>query len=60
MKIDNDIKLSFDDVMIKPKRSNLSSRNDVSLSRSFNFKHSSLKWEGIPIIAANMEYRNNK
>jgi len=55
MMIENEVKLTFDDVMIKPKRSTLVSRNDVSLIRSFNFKHSSQKWEGIPIIAANMD-----
>jgi len=55
MKIENEVKLTFDDVMIKPKRSTLVSRNDVSLIRSFNFRHSSQKWEGVPIIAANMD-----
>mgnify|MGYP001158545185 FL=1 len=55
MKIESDIKLTFDDVMIKPKRSTLISRNDVSLHRSFKFKYSTLKWQGIPIIAANMD-----
>ena len=35
MKIENEVKLTFDDVMIKPKRSTLKSRNDVSLSRKF-------------------------
>ena len=33
MKIDNDIKLTFDDVMIIPKRSTLKSRGDVNLKR---------------------------
>lgn len=55
MKIENEVKLTFDDVMIKPKRSTLVSRNNVSLVRSFNFRHSSQKWEGVPIIAANMD-----
>jgi len=55
MKIENEVKLTFDDVMIKPKRSTLVSRNDVSLIRSFNFRHTSQKWEGVPIIAANMD-----
>lgn len=55
MKIENDVKLTFDDVMIKPKRSTLKSRNDVSLSRKFKFRHSRLNWEGVPIIAANMD-----
>ena len=55
MKIENEIKLTFDDVMIKPKRSTLVSRNNVSLRRKFKFKYSSSSWEGVPIIAANMD-----
>lgn len=55
MKIENEVKLTFDDVMIKPKRSTLKSRNDVSLSRKFKFRHSPFSWEGVPIIAANMD-----
>ena len=55
MKIENEVKLTFDDVMIKPKRSTLVSRNDVSLSRKFKFKYSKSRWEGVPIIAANMD-----
>lgn len=55
MKIENEVKLTFDDVMIKPKRSTLISRNDVSLSRKFKFKYSKSQWEGVPIIAANMD-----
>ena len=55
MKIENEVKLTFDDVMIKPKRSTLTSRNDVCLEREFKFKHSKFIWKGIPIIAANMD-----
>jgi len=55
MKIENEIKLTFDDVMIKPKRSTLKSRNDVSLTRKFKFRYSPFNWEGVPIIAANMD-----
>ena len=55
MKLENEIKLTFDDVMIKPKRSTLKSRNDVSLFRKFKFRHSPFTWEGVPIIAANMD-----
>jgi GMP reductase len=55
MKIDNDIKLTFDDVMIIPKRSTLKSRGDVNLKRKFTFKYSKFSWEGVPIIAANMD-----
>lgn len=55
MRIENDIKLGFKDVMIRPKRSTLKSRSEVSLVRKFRFRHSKSEWEGIPIIAANMD-----
>ena len=55
MRIEQDIKLGFKDVMIRPKRSTLKSRSQVSLEREFIFKHSGLKWSGIPIMAANMD-----
>ena len=56
MRIEEDIKLDFNDVLIKPKRSELESRRDAILERSFNFKYSSDTWTGIPIIAANMDH----
>ncbi len=55
MRIEYDIKLGFKDVMIRPKRSTLKSRKEVSLERTFKFLHSPLTWSGIPIIAANMD-----
>jgi len=55
MKIENDIKLDFSDVLIRPKRTVLSSRSQVSLEREFKFPHSQKKWTGVPIIAANMD-----
>lgn len=55
MRVDMDIKLGFRDVLIKPKRSTLKSRSEVSLLREFSFKHSGNKWKGHPIIAANMD-----
>lgn len=54
-KIINEIKLDFDDVLIRPKRSTLSSRSEVSLVRDFHFKHSSRKISAIPVIVANMD-----
>jgi GMP reductase len=54
-KIINEIKLDFDDVLIKPKRSTLSSRSDVDLTRQFNFPNSTRVLECIPIISANMD-----
>jgi len=55
MRIENDIKLGFKDVMIRPKRSTLKSRSQVSLNRKFKFLHTNHTWEGVPIIAANMD-----
>ncbi len=55
MRIDWEVKLGFKDVLIKPKRSTLKSRSDVSLLREYKFRHTEDKWEGIPIIAANMD-----
>ena len=55
MRIETDLKLGFKDVMIRPKRSTLKSRSEVSLEREFKFLHSTAKWSGIPIMAANMD-----
>ena len=55
MRIENEIKLGFKDVMIRPKRSTLKSRSQVSLDRNFTFVNSGKKWSGVPIIAANMD-----
>lgn len=55
MHIEYDIKLGFKDVMIRPKRSTLKSRSEVSLEREFKFLHSPVSWSGIPIMAANMD-----
>lgn len=55
MRIEYDIKLGFKDVMIRPKRSTLKSRSQVNLEREFTFKHSHIRWSGIPIMAANMD-----
>lgn len=54
-KIINDTKLDFDDVLIRPKRSQLSSRSDVNLLRVFKFLHSPRSIECVPIMAANMD-----
>jgi GMP reductase len=56
MRIEEDIKLDFKDVLIRPKRSTLKSRSEVELEREFTFKHSGLTWKGVPIIAANMDH----
>jgi len=56
MRIEYDVKLDFKDVLIRPKRNILKSRSDVSLEREFRFRHSPKVWQGVPIIAANMDH----
>lgn len=53
--IENDMKLDFKDVLIRPKRSALASRSEVKVERTFVFKHSQLELSCVPIIAANMD-----
>lgn len=53
--IETDVKLDFKDVLIRPKRSTLASRSQVSLPRDFTFKNSGAKWSGVPMFAANMD-----
>ena len=55
MHIDREIKLDFNDVLIRPKRSALPSRAEVDITREFRFKHSASSYRGVPIIAANMD-----
>lgn len=52
-----DIKLDFKDVLIMPKRSELESRSQVKLERTFKFKHAtSVEYTGVPLIVANMDH----
>lgn len=55
MRIEEDVKLDFKDVLIRPKRSTLSSRKEVDISREFKFRWSGKTFRGVPIIAANMD-----
>ena len=64
MRIDQDVKLDYKDVLIRPKRSTLSSRREVTLERGFTFRNyqpdfpDNIKHEhyrGVPIMAANMD-----
>ena len=55
MRIENEVKLDFRDVLIRPKRSTLTSRKNVDLERTFTFMHSGRSWTGVPIWAANMD-----
>lgn len=55
MRVETDMKLGFRDVLIRPKRSNLKSRSQVVMQRTFTFLHSRREWSGVPVIAANMD-----
>ncbi|AMV40544.1 GMP reductase [Planctomyces sp. SH-PL62] len=54
MRIDNDPKLDFDDVLIRPKRSEAPSRASVELEREYRFLNGGT-WRGVPIVASNMD-----
>jgi GMP reductase len=55
MRIEDEVKLDFRDVLIRPKRSTLLSRKEVNLERTYKFKHSDKIWRGVPIMASNMD-----
>jgi GMP reductase len=55
MKILDDVKLDFSDVLLLPKRNQYSSRSQVSLERTLKFKYSTYTWTGIPLIVSNMD-----
>ncbi len=61
MKVEEDIKLDFRDVLIRPKRSTLRSRSEVSMLRTFKFSLPSglMQWTGVPIVASNMDTIGN-
>ena len=61
MLINDDVKLDYSDVLIRPKRSTLKSRKEVDLFRTTKFRNAKIDGEpveylgGIPIMAANMD-----
>ena len=64
MIIEETLKLNYDDVLIRPKRSTLTSRKEVDLYRDFNFRNykpefpnniNGTHYSGVPIMAANMD-----
>ena len=55
MHLDNQIKLDFKDVLIRPKRSTLTSRSQVDITREIKFRWSPERFHAIPVIAANMD-----
>ena len=55
MRIESDTKLDYGDVLFRPKRSNIGSRNEVQLQRGYSFLNSHNVYAGVPIMAANMD-----
>ena len=55
-KIIDEVKLDFNDVLIVPQRSTLTSRSEIDLERTFHFYHSPRTWTGVPIMCANMSF----
>jgi GMP reductase len=55
MKIINDTKLDFDDVLLVPQRSQAASRVSVLVDKKYSFYHSTQTWSGVPIMVANMD-----
>ena len=55
MLINDDVKLDYSDVLIRPKRSTLKSRKEVDLFRTTTFRNSKRVYSGIPIMSANMD-----
>ncbi|UCG97238.1 MAG: GMP reductase [Burkholderiales bacterium] len=55
MHIEHEVRLDYKDVLIRPKRSTLTSRSEVDIKREFAFRHAKATYGGIPIIAANMD-----
>jgi GMP reductase len=55
MRIESEVRLDFKDVLIRPKRSTLSTRSNVDVSREFRFRHAQIDYHGVPIVASNMD-----
>src|ERR1700754_986681 len=55
MHIETDIKLDFRDVLIRPKRSALTSRSEADITRTLRFRHADTSWTGFPLVASNMD-----
>ena len=55
MRIEEELKLDYSDVLFRPKRSTLTSRKEVDLNRTYKFKYSKNEWSGVPIMASNMD-----
>ena len=55
MRINQDPKLNYEDVLLQPKRSTLSSRRDVDMTRKFTFRISGNVMIFTTIFASNID-----
>ena len=55
MRIEEGMKLDYKDVLIRPKRSTLTSRSEVDVSRVLKYMNSNNTFDGVPIMASNMD-----
>jgi len=68
MRLEEDMKLDYKDVLIRPKRSTLGSRKEVDLQRGYTWRNwtpedmsmeqlrpDTRHWRGVPIMASNMD-----
>jgi GMP reductase len=55
MKFEDGFKLDFDDVLIKPKRSTLTSRSGVCIKKEYDYLYAPITERVVPLIAANMD-----
>ena len=60
MRIERDLKLTFDDVLIRPKRSTLISRSDVNLVREFTFRHTEEILQGHKMLTCTQKFYSTK
>jgi len=54
-RVEFELKLGYEDVLVRPKRSTLASRADVTLEREIKFRNSGNTYKGVPIMASNMD-----
>lgn len=54
-RVEFELKLGYEDVLVRPKRSTLASRSQVTLEREIKFRNSGNTYKGVPIMASNMD-----
>jgi GMP reductase len=56
MNIENDVKLDYSSVLLRPKRSTLGSRKEVRLQRGHTFRNSKLVVNGVPLVNSKVAF----